>query len=247
MEVIEAFKNNIGILMMAIIGGAGVISMGFAAWFFLMGQGEPQQMAKARNCLLGGIVGLILGGFAFAIPEILSETVVQPSGGQGFAIESAGSCDDIFRRELVLQPNANTGSRMNQVIRVIQTREEDCLEDDWDPRVMGEDDEAVAATGTTWAGTSHRSRCFRDAAGAVQVPGEDEWLVDGVIVPGRLLVNEVASGSGTPTVRVPSRDSVRDVNDNILVYFGATDDSKPTDLAECWLYLNRDQLWLAVN
>ena len=234
MEIIEAAKTNIGILLLTIIGGGGVISIAFAAWTAMMAHGDPQQMAKARNAFMGGIGGLILGGFAFAIPQILSETVLQPSGGQGFGTQEAGSCDDIFRREMILQPNANTSVRMNQVIRVIQQREEDCLEDNWDPLTM--EDVALGASGA-WGAASVREDCFGqdDATGTT-------YTVDGIGVPSRMVVNEMDT-TGTPVERtVPSKDSVRGVNDNILVYF--VDGNEPTDLSRCWMYLNRDQLWV---
>ena len=240
MEIIEAAKTNIGILLLTIIGGGGVISIAFAAWTAMMAHGDPQQMAKARNAFMGGIGGLILGGFAFAIPQILSETVLQPSGGQGFGVQEAGSCDDIFRRELILQPNANTTARMNQVIRVIQTREDDCLSDNWDPATMS--DGVILAAGA-WAtvaagdgGPSPRAACFaEDNASAT-------YTVDGLQVPSRLLTTE---NDGTNDQQVPDADSVRGVNDNILVYFRA--DRRPTDLARCWMYLDSDQLWVAAG
>ena len=242
MEVIEAAKNNIGYLLLTVIGGAGVISMALAAWTAMMAHGDPQQMAKARNAFFGGIVGLLLGGFAFAIPQILSETVLKPSGGQGFGTQEAGSCDDILRRELILQPNANTGVRMNQVIRVIQTREDDCITDNWDPEVAPMD--ATIATSTTWvsSGANARQRCFdSEEPAAVRVPNsEGKYTVDGIEIPSRLLVSETVSST---SVTVPTPDSKRDVNDNILVYFS----QKPTDLADCWMFLSRDQLWVAAQ
>ena len=230
MEVIEAAKNNIGYLLLTVIGGAGVISMALAAWTAMMAHGDPQQMAKARNAFFGGIVGLLLGGFAFAIPQILSETVLKPSGGQGFGTQEAGSCDDILRRELILQPNANTGPRMNQVIRVIQQREEDCLSDNWSPEVAGQNHADLADGATAWVSGDLRADCF------AEVPGADSFTVDGLAVPSRLVEPEADR-------RVPSKDSVRDVNDNILVYFS----SLPTDLSKCWMYLSRDTLWVAVQ
>ena len=181
---------------------------------------------------MGGIGGLILGGFAFAIPQILSETVLQPSGGQGFGTQEAGSCDDIFRRELILQPNANTGPRMNQVIRVIQQREEDCLTDNWDPEVGLQGHVDLATAATAWVSGDLRADCVA----STELPASDTYTVDGLTVPARLLETE---GGFT----VPSKDSVRDVNDNILVYFSAL----PTDLSKCWMYLSRDQLWVAVQ
>ena len=235
MEIIEAAKTNIGILLLTIIGGGGVISIAFAAWTAMMAHGDPQQMAKARNAFMGGIGGLILGGFAFAIPQILSETVLQPSGGQGFGTQEAGSCDDIFKRELILQPNANTSARMNQVIRVIQQREDDCLSDNWDPLTM--EDADLGAAGA-WGTDSVREACF-DQDDAT----EATYTLDRIGVPSRLILNE-NDGTATPVSRtVPSQDSVRGVNDNILVYFEAA--NTPTDLSRCWMYLNRDQLWVA--
>ena len=161
MEIIEATKSNIGMLLLTVIGGAGIISIAIAAWLMMMAHGDPQQMAKARNAFFGGVVGLILGGFAFAIPEILSDTVVQPSGGRGFGIEEAGSCDEVLRRELVLQANANTTARMQQVVRVIQVREEDCLSDNWDPEVVSG---APIPNPKGWNILGSRGRCFCRAA-----------------------------------------------------------------------------------
>ena len=236
MEIIEAAKTNIGILLLTIIGGGGVISIAFAAWTAMMAHGDPQQMAKARNAFMGGIGGLILGGFAFAIPQILSETVLQPSGGQGFGTQEAGSCDDIFRRELILQPNANTTPRMNQVVRVIQQREDDCLEDNWDPSVVSG---TAIATLNTWAGV--RANCI-DQAPANAVPSGG-YTVDGLGVPAALLIPQ--TNGSTTTHDLPSVDSFRDVNDNLLIYFDAA--RRPTDLAQCWMYLSRDQLWVSTG
>lgn len=240
MEIIEAAKQNLAFLLLTVIGGGGVIAILFASWTAMMAHGDPQQMAKARNALLGGIGGLILGGFAYAIPTILSETVLQPSGGQGFGVQEAGSCDDILRRELILQPNANTTSRMNQVIRVIQTREEDCLSDNWDPQAMSD---AVIGGSGAWGtvaaadgGPSPRGACFPQDNAA------DSYTLDGIEVPSRLMTTE---DDGSNPQQVPDADSVRGVNDNILIYFRA--DQRPTDLARCWMYLSRDQLWLAAG
>ena len=236
MEIIEAAKTNIGILLLTIIGGGGVISIAFAAWTAMMAHGDPQQMAKARNAFLGGIGGLIIGGFAFAIPQILSETVLQPSGGQGFGTQEAGSCDDIFKRELILQPNANTTARMNQVIRVIQQREDDCLEDNWDPTAMSG---VPIATADTWAGV--RGSCI-DQAPANTVP-TGGYTIDGLGVPAGLLIRQTNGASTTHDL--PSASSFRDVNDNLIVYFEAS--KRPTDLARCWMYLSRDQLWVTAG
>ena len=240
MEIIEALKTNLGYLLLTIIGGMGVISLLLAAGMYMMAQGDQQQQAKARNALFGGIAGLILGGFAYAIPTILSETVLQPSGGQGFGVQEAGSCDDILRRELVLQPNANTTSRMNQVIRVIQAREDDCLSDNWDPQAMSD---TVIAAANVWAtvgaangGPSPRGACFPQNNAA------DTYTVDGIEVPSRLMTTE---NDGTNDQQVPDADSVRGVNDNILIYFRG--DQRPTDLSRCWLYLSRDQLWVSAG
>lgn len=194
-------------------------------------------MAKARNAFFGGIVGLLLGGFAFAIPQILSETVLKPSGGEGFGIQEAGPCDDILRRELILQPQVNTSACMNQVIRVIQQREEDCLSDNWIP-IVGKG--AALSSVTAWVtSNSLRESCFAEVP-----PGSPagKYTVDGIQVPSRLIGPETVSSN---PVQVSSMDSKRDVNDNILIYFGAAADQKPTDLADCWMYLARDHLWVA--
>ena len=45
-------------------------------------------------------------------------------------------CDHILRRELVLQPNANITSRFNQVVKVIQSRDDHCTPTTWSPRAI---------------------------------------------------------------------------------------------------------------
>ena len=245
MEVIEAAKNNIGYLLLTVIGGAGIISMALAAWTAMMAHGDPQQMAKARNAFFGGIVGLLLGGFAFAIPQILSETVLKPSGGQGFGTQEAGSCDDILRRELILQPNANTSARMNQVIRVIQQREEDCLSDNWDPEAI--EGAGLPSSPSGFDSGDVRGECFGGGFdGNANAPNDHVYTVDGIEVPSRMIVEEKgAGGGGSNAFTVPHKDSVRDVNDNILIYFA--DGNRPTDLSRCWMFLSRDQLWVAAQ
>lgn len=242
MEIIEAAKQNIAYLLLTLIGGAGVVSLLLAAWTAMMAHGDPQQMAKARNALFGGIGGLILGGFAYAIPTVLSETVLQPSGGQGFGVQEAGSCDDVFRRELRLQPNVNITSRMVQLVRVIQQQEEDCLSDTWNPVPTAGADPATA---TTWAANSVQSICFGGTAPAATEDAAGPFEVDGIRVPSTLIRGEPSAASSNPLAWGPTQESRRDVNDNILVYFTAA--GTPTDLSRCWMYLSRDQLWVTAN
>ena len=78
-----------------------------------------------------------------------------------------------------------------------------------------------------------------------ELPDASGYTVDGVNVPSEMLRDE-GNVSNTDILRVPSSDSVRSVNDNILIYFG-DGDQRPTDLSRCWMYLNRDQLWLGAG
>ena len=142
------------------------------------------------------------------------------------------SCDDIMRRELILQPNANNADRMNQLVSVIQAREEHCVESVWKPVVVNG---IQPSTGTAWAVRDPRSSCFAEA------PGAHKFTVDGIWVP-ELLVSVESHGAGGEVV-VPSMESVRDLADNILVYFG--EEGLRADLSRCWLYLAGDRLWLA--
>ena len=242
MEIIEAAKQNIAYLLLTLIGGAGVVSLLIAAGMYLMSHGDQQQTAKARTALWSGVIGLILGGFAYAIPTVLSETVLQPSGGQGFGVQEAGTCDDVFRRELILQPNVNITSRMVQLVRVIQQQEEDCLSDTWNPVPTAG---AVPATAATWAAGSVQTICFGGTAPAATEATAGPFEVDGILVPSTLIRGEPSAASGNPVAWGPTRESRRDVKDNILVYFTAA--GTPTDLSRCWMYLSRDQLWLSAN
>ena len=82
MEVISLLTDNLGAVAFAILGMGGVISFCYAGWLYQTAFGDQQQMAKARNAFFGGCIGLLIGGFSFAIPEILSSEILGRSGGE---------------------------------------------------------------------------------------------------------------------------------------------------------------------
>ena len=169
-------------------------------------------------------------GATRAVEQAVDATV--EAGREAGRMVEVRSCHDRLRRELVLQPNANTADRMNQVVRVIQEREEDCAEDEWAPVVdVTGYANRVRSGDTAFSPDDVRGSCFE-----TESFGTGNYTVDGLRVPARLMTEE---GGQT----VPSAESVRGVSDNILVYFDV--DGLPTDLSRCWLYLARDRLWVS--
>ena len=159
-----------------------------------------------------------------------------PSNAGTHPQQDAYSCYDILRRELVLQPDANSPFRMNQVVGVIQAREDHCSPDRWYPTIPTELIQyPVHHPGTpttiTFSHPDPRATC-------TQTVDFKTYSIDGVNIPSSLLQPDIRSQSTS----VPSPLSTRDEFNNIIVYFT----SNPATPETCWLFLQRDQLWLSV-
>ena len=87
----------------------------------------------ARNALFGAIGGMIIVGVAFMVPRLISETVIEPSGGASLGGSSVTSCDQVFKNQLVRNQAAGSGARMNQIKVQVQQRQEECAAEVWDP------------------------------------------------------------------------------------------------------------------
>ena len=135
MEEIAGIFNSIGLVLTAILGGFGVISLSVAALLYMNAHGDPQQVNKAKTAAIGAIIGLIMGGMAWVLPGIISRAIVEPSGGQ--ALTSSGSvqgCDQIFKSQLVAQRQINTVNRVNELVSTIQNTRDECRPDTWNPK-----------------------------------------------------------------------------------------------------------------
>ena len=96
----------------------------------------PAPGGMARNALFGAIGGMIIVGVAFMVPRLISETVIEPSGGASLGSTSTVSCDEIFKNQLVRQQAAGNANRMSQVKVQVQQRQNECAAEVWDPLII---------------------------------------------------------------------------------------------------------------
>ena len=246
MEEIAGIFNSIGLVLTAILGGFGVISLSVAALLYMNAHGDPQQVNKAKTAAIGAIIGLIMGGMAWVLPGIISRAIVEPSGGQSLtASGSVQGCDRIFKSQLVSQRQVNTAARMNELISTIQNTRDECRPDTWNPQV---EDLKVTLFDNTEAAGVNKQECiskgttaFAPKASTVSAKLKDA-AVGGIGVPIGL---RQAGGQEN----VPISTSGRDRDNNILVYFYDQKDKTgrsgglPGDGAVCWLYLARASAW----
>ena len=220
MEEIAGIFNSIGLVLTAILGGFGVISLSVAALLYMNAHGDPQQVNKAKTAAIGAIIGLIMGGMAWVLPGIISRAIVEPSGGQSLtASGSVQGCDQIFKSQLVAQRQINTAARMSELISTIQNTRDECRPDTWNPSISSEN------------GANNAGNCVGGVVDSVDVP-----------------IGLEASGSATSTKLASFRD--RDNNILVYFGVGHSTSTKPSsglpgDGARCWMYVSRSSVWVS--
>lgn len=259
MEVLRLLTENLGALAFAILALGGVLAFFYAGWLYQTAMGDQQQMMKARNCFFGGVIGILVGGFAFAIVEIISSEILSRSGGEPIVARASSECDGVLRSRLAIEVHANTPERMRQIVRLIQAENEDgCGRDLWDPHI-GED----VKVGSAFL-AHYRAGCFGLKSGAT-VPVlqslSRSYEVQGVRIPAGFLYD---AGTSPDHKDRPRPVSSRDSSNNVLVYFGRPTNrggvvqdevknqndmisdnlGRPTDGASCWMFVARENLWV---
>ena len=144
--------NRFGLLIAVVGGGISLVMFGFAGVQYMMAQGDPQAMGRAKGAFIGALVGSAIVGLAFIIPGIISRVIIEPSGGAALQVDTGDDCDQLLRNQLKFQRAASTEGRMNEVIRSIQNQRDSCVVELWDPEV---DDDTYRTTATVTEG------CFR--------------------------------------------------------------------------------------
>ena len=239
MEEIMTVFNRFGLLIAVVGGGISLVMFGFAGVQYMMAQGDPQAMGRAKGAFIGALVGSAIVGLAFIIPGIISRVIIEPSGGAALEVDTGDDCDQLLRNQLKFQRAASTAGRMNEVIRQIQNQRDSCLVELWNPNVedadagtlvscdhdmdpMTADQPDIGCSGST--GASHPTCGAGGVVGNTQVPA------------GLRSGNEI-----TGTVRVTSG---RDSSNNMIVYWHSTDAAqRPADSSMCWLYVSRLNSW----
>lgn len=138
------------------------------------------------------------------------------------------SCDELLEEQLVAQRGANNGGRMNEIIRLIQQRQE-CSPEIWNPEVIPG---AVTAVAAATAGTAINNGCWD----ATAFPVANAATIGGTNIPIGLAEGNALSG------KVLNR-AYRDPSNNILVYFNGLATRRPGDSSRCWLYVSRLRSW----
>ena len=202
--------------LIAAIGGAiAAIFIGWSGIQWMMASGEPQKISQARMSLIGAVVGLIVVGASFIIPDAINERVLRPSGVHSVVTSAGVNCDRVLKNNLVSSRWASDAVRMQTVVKAIQSQMEGCSPDLWDPKILGTFDGACSgaphgpSTGVAYIGQSRVPK-------GLQLPGS---------------ANRVRYGSG------------RDSDNNIFVDFTVDRETRPSDGAKCWLFVSRLRVW----
>ena len=257
--------SRIAMLAVYIFGAMSVLAICYAGFMYMTAAGDPQKSGQARNALFGAIGGMIIVGVAFMVPRLISETVIEPSGGASIGGTTTVSCDQVFKNQLVRQQAAGSAQRMNQVkVQVQQRQSEECAAEVWDPVVITGTQlvaTSTAATNDGWAGTVHADvkapAAFATAAGgptdtdggdcAVFIAAANTYAfsnrrIGGLAVPPGL--QRFTSGA-TAAATAGTLNSGRDGENNIVVYFSGSPDKRPSDGAPCWMYVERLGTWIS--
>ena len=229
MDDISNIMGNITRLLALVGGGLAAVAIAYAGIQWMTASGDPQKMAQVRMGVIGAVGGLILVGVAFIIPRVVSQLVVEPAGGVAFDWDVGFNCDQVLRDQLVVQRAASDADRMDALISQIQSQQEECSSETWNPKAKD-----VFSHGTY--------ACFGGQGLAVFGPltSVSRLKVGSSFVPRGLRVKLTAGYSIRKT-------SGRDARNNIIVYWHegrvATVETPPSDRSLCWLYVSRTGVW----
>ena len=163
--------------------------------------------------------------------------VIKPVGGVSLDTQVGLNCDSVLRSQLVFQRGASTADRMQVVISQIQSQQQDCAKDVWDPDVINLG-VATTGTGAIAAGDPDDGMCFKSDGG----------FTKGVALATDIKVGDQGFPSGLARIATdksyyPRTTSGRDSENNILVYWADDVAKRPSDAASCWLYFARLRSW----
>ena len=189
-------------------GAVGVsVSVVYAVWsgyLFMSSEGDPQRMARARMSLIGVVIGLVIIGGAYFIPQTLSRHVVEPAGGVPLQVRVGADCDGFLRDQLVLQVGAGNYDRMRYIVARLQGLRDECHPDMWDPVVKDDTEYPARPPGCV------------DSDGEIGNLVVPEGLMDGGAVRGtsgrdaenNIVVYWQAPGPGVELAGLPSDGSI---------------------------------------
>ena len=230
MQELMTIGTAIATVVAVLVGVVVTIVVAYAGFMYATAAGDPQKTGIAKNAFVGAFIGLIIASVAFIGPRIITDMVIKPVGGVAIETEIGLNCDGILRNQLVFQRGASTQERMNVVVAQIQSQNEDCASDVWNPMVLDLD---------TGASDDDKGNCYGTAGEPGKVTETASPKVGTQELPDGLIVGEVKKDAKTRT------RSGRDSGNNIIVYFNLDVASRPSDGASCWMYYARLKAWHA--
>ena len=255
MEEATGIVGRVAMLAVYIFGAMSVLSICYAGFLYMTAAGDPQKSGMARNALFGAIGGMIIVGIAFMVPRLISETVIEPSGGASLSSSSTVSCDEIFKNQLVRQQAAGNAARMAQVKVQVQQRQNECAAEVWDPTILGRGEVyVVPGTVHSWSNNTSTSPALTDAPkgagvvadGTVSECQEDNRTDESDASRGSIGGLAVPRGIVRFTdANDPNIGSGRDGENNIILFFSLNNDFRPSDGAPCWMYVERFGSWVS--
>ena len=231
--------SRIAMLAVYIFGAMSVLAICYAGFMYMTAAGDPQKSGQARNALFGAIGGMIIVGVAFMVPRLISETVIEPSGGASIGGSTTVSCDNVFQNQLVRQQAAGNASRMNQVkVQVQQRQSEECAAEVWNPVVIDtftSGTSEINGTAITFTADGANVDSCSMLASTTQ-DNINSRTIATLDVPEGL---ESASHGASVLTR-------RDGRNNMLIFFDGEDlNDLPSDGAHCWMYVERLGTWVS--
>ena len=203
-------------LLRGLGGVVAVVFLIYAGYLFMSSAGDPQKDARAKGAVIGVVVGLVLIGTSYMVPEAISDTVIEPAGGEAIVVDSGRSCDQHLRRRLGSNPQAYDVGRVQRVIVGIQTQVSGCNEESWSPLVH--------------SGSALLQ--VKSVCGAQENSGV--FLMSGVPISQSLF-----SGSAAGNMKAVARNSAGDI---FLIF---DDASPPGDGSRCWYYSSSFNAWMS--
>ena len=235
MEEISSVINNVARLILYAGGSVFTIAVCVAGFFYMTAFGDPQKQNVARGALVGAFVGIMIMGVSFLAPRVISNMVLEPAGLAGLANVEAGGCDGTLRKALVTHRSVGHGAQVNRMVATIHAqRAADCGRDVWMPFVLVN---GAVPPGSSAALTTggFNANCGIQSTVAT-VPSAD---IGNTEIPMSLFY--VARSRQVGNTTNPYGSFARDAKGNILIQFHGN--FRPTNGAECWLYVAEAGYW----
>ena len=149
MENILQIIGNAAQALVLVGASISVLFIIMAGFLYATSEGDPQKQMRARNAFLATLVGVLIMGVAFLVPGIISEQVLEPSGGATLQVDAGTDCDSVLRRLLVVTGTASHVNAVNRLVTEIQARRDVCRADVWSPEAVPfEGGRACVSTGS---------------------------------------------------------------------------------------------------